>query len=71
MLKPIAEINNSPEFTPERIAKYGAYVVARYDDRTHSLWYYGAWLKEADAENIADQIGNGLVLHLAEVSDGV
>ena len=71
MLKPIAKINNSPEFTPERIEKYGTYVVARYDDHTHSFWYYGTWLKEADAENIADQIGNGLVLHLTEVLDGV
>lgn len=38
------------------------YVVARFDEYTNSLWYYGSWASKDKAEDVARQIGNGVVV---------
>lgn len=38
------------------------YVVARFDEHTNKLWYYGSWPNKDRAEAVASQIGNGVVV---------
>lgn len=47
------KVNNLPATT-------NRYIVARYVD--HSLWYYGSWDSREDAERVALELENGLVV---------
>lgn len=47
------KVNNLPATTCH-------YIVARYVD--HSLWYYGSWDSREDAERVALELENGLVV---------
>ena len=49
----IVEVNNLPATTNH-------YIVAKYVD--HCLWYYGSWNKREDAERVALDLENGLVV---------
>ena len=69
MLSLTAKVNNT-DLTEQDVKKYGKYIVARYDDHTHELWYYGIYATAEKALEAADAIGNGLIL-TAEVLDGV
>lgn len=37
------------------------YVVARFDENTNQLWYYGSWNNEIKAKDVAIEI-NGIVV---------
>lgn len=47
------KVNNLPATTCR-------YIVARYID--HGLWYYGSWDEREDAERVALELENGLVV---------
>lgn len=47
------KVNNLPATTCR-------YIVAKYVD--HSLWYYGSWDSKEDAERVALELENGLVV---------
>lgn len=49
------EVKNTPVNTR-------LYVVARYDEHTHALWFWGSWNKKEDAEKVCEEINNGIVL---------
>lgn len=59
----VAEINNMPE-----IEETGFLVVRRYEDNEGrvSLWYYGCYERKEVADEVASEIGNGLVLEKRE-----
>lgn len=44
--------------TPEIVEKY---VVARFDENTNQLWFYGSWNDEIKAKDVAIEI-NGIVI---------
>ena len=52
-------VHNVPEHAEE-------YIVARWSEDTHSLWYWGSWKDEADAEECARNV-EGIVVR--KVSD--
>ena len=52
----IANVNNLPSYPLRR------YVVARYDDHTQTLWFYGSYDEYEKANQAAKEIGNGVVL---------
>lgn len=54
------EVNNVPSDSLE-------YVVARYDNVTQSLWFWGSWDKESEARKIALEVGNAIVVRRTEV----
>ena len=49
----IVKVNNLPAHTEK-------YIVAKYVD--HSLWYYGSWDNREEAERVALELENGLVV---------
>ena len=49
----IVKVNNLPADTEK-------YIVAKYVD--HSLWYYGSWDNSEEAERVALELENGLVV---------
>lgn len=55
------KVNNLPATTCR-------YIVARYVD--HGLWYYGSWDKREDAERVALELENGLVVEKGEKESG-
>lgn len=54
------EMNNVPDDALE-------YVVARYDNVTQSLWFWGSWDKENEARKKALEVGNAIVVRRTEV----
>lgn len=48
---------------PESVRRW---VVARYDENTKALWYYGSWDEKADAEKVVDELYNGLLVEVGE-----
>ena len=48
------EVNN----VPQTVNKY---VVARFDEHTNALWFYGSWNDEIKAKDVAIEVG-GLVI---------
>lgn len=42
------------------------FVVARRDDKTAELWYWGQYDDEQEAYRVARKLGNGVVIELAE-----
>ena len=52
----IAKVKNTP-----KIVKSG-WMVARRDDYTAELWYYGVYETEERAQNIALELENGIVI---------
>jgi len=44
--------------TPEIVEKY---VVARFDENTNQLWFYGSWNDEIKAKDVAIEI-DGIVV---------
>jgi len=52
----IAKVKNTP-----KVVKNG-WIVARRDDYTGALWYYGRYDTEQEAENVALELNNGIVL---------
>ena len=57
-----AHVNNMPDFEGEEPGKY--FLVARVDEKTKELWYYGNYPTEERAYEVAQEIGNGIVLNL-------
>lgn len=53
-------VNNVPEEFESR------YIVARRDENTAYLWYYGEYDSEERAYSVAREIRNGVVIELAE-----
>ena len=53
------KVNNVPE---DRAMKHGFMVVRRSEDG--SLWFYGIYPLDFRAEEVAKEIGNGLVLEV-------
>ena len=51
----VVEVRNMPDVSSK------PYVVARFDESTNALWYWGAWDEEERANEVAKEIG-GLVL---------
>lgn len=62
-MKLIAKVNNI-QITEDKLEKYGKFIVARYEGI--ELWYYGTYKTRKRAEEVAWEIGNGIVLE-AEV----
>lgn len=56
------EVNNVPDDALE-------YIVARYDNVTQSLWFWGSWESEAQAREIA-KFMDGIVVRRT-VNEGV
>ena len=56
-----AEINNMPETAKNK----DGYIVVRRDDNG-KLWYYGSYNSQVVAQEIAVEIGNGLVLGVTQ-----
>ena len=52
----IAKVKNTPE-----VVKNG-WVVARRDDYTAALWYYGTYSTEERAQEVAQELDNAVVL---------
>lgn len=42
------------------------FIVARRDDETAELWYWGQYDDEQEAYRVARKLGNGVVIELAE-----
>ena len=40
----------------------GKYVVVRYDENTKTLWYYGSFDNEDRANQVVEELYNGLVV---------
>ena len=59
-MKVDAKINN----TPKDIEGKTGFIVARRDDYTAKLWYYGRYDTEARAYEVAKELDNGIVLEL-------
>ena len=38
------------------------WIVARYDSNTKKLWFYGTWDEKTEAERVAAEIDNGVVV---------
>ena len=59
----IANVKNLPTYPLRK------YVVARYDENTQSLWFYGSYDEDEyeKANRAAEEIGNGVVLENEEV----
>ena len=38
------------------------YIVARYIEATHDLWYYGSWDDLKKAKEVAEELYNGIVV---------
>ena len=53
----MVEVNNVPDY-----AKDLPFWVARYDENTKALWFYGAWEEKAKAEQAVDELFNGLII---------
>lgn len=53
-MKCIADVRNTPEMAAQ-------YIVARFDDHTNALWYWGSFGTREKADEIAAEIG-GMVL---------
>ena len=51
-----AKVNNLPSHELKR------YVVARYDENTKELWYFGTYEEREYAEYAISQLYNGLIL---------
>lgn len=49
------KVNNAPTTTRH-------WVVARYDENTKKLWYYGSWDNKEDAERAVEELGNGILV---------
>jgi len=56
----IVDINNIPKEFESR------YIVARRDENTAYLWYYGEHDSKQVAYSVAREIRNGIVIELAE-----
>lgn len=54
------DVNNIPEEFESM------YIVARRDENTAYLWYYGEYDSEEIAYRVAREIRNGVVIELAE-----
>ena len=52
------EVKNIPHETLE-------YVVARFDESTNSLWYWGSWNVKETAAKVAEEIGGIVVRRVA------
>lgn len=50
----LVEVNNIPDETEE-------FIVARFSQETRSLWFYGSWDNEPQAEEIAKFV-DGIVV---------
>ena len=48
-------VKNTPAYPLRR------WVVARLDEKG-SLWFYGSWDDKSDAERVAAELGNGVVI---------
>lgn len=48
-------VNNAPD-DPRK------YIVARFDETTHALWYYGSWDDLTKAKEVAEEFYNGIVV---------
>lgn len=48
-------VNNVPD-DPRK------YIVARFDETTHALWYYGSWDDLKKAKEVAEELYNGIVV---------
>lgn len=59
----VAKVNNEPK---EVKNDKNCWVVARRDDYTAQLWYYGAYDTEKQAVDIALELDNGVVLERIE-----
>lgn len=64
-MKLMAKVNNM-DLTVGDIQRYGKFIVARYVGI--ELWYYGIYETRKRAEEVAWEIGNGIVLE-AEVEE--
>lgn len=49
------KVNNTPTTTRH-------WVVARYDENTKKLWYYGSWDNKEDAERAVEELYNGILV---------
>ena len=59
-MKAEVKINNMPRTMNEK------YIVARRDEHTARLWYYGNYDTEERALEVALEIRNGIVVELAD-----
>lgn len=48
-------VNNQPD----EVCKF---IVARFDETTHALWYYGSWDDLKKAREVAEEFYNGIVV---------
>lgn len=51
-----AEIKNLPAYPLKH------WIVARYDENTKALWFYGSWDEKPEADRVAAELGNGMVV---------
>ena len=49
------KVNNVPKETLE-------YVVARYDEDSQQLWFWGTWDDKNEAEKVVNDVENGILL---------
>lgn len=47
------------------------YVVARFDESSHQLWFYGSYKTEERANEVLRELWNGLIVINEEVEDAV
>ena len=52
-LRAAVDIVNVPSY-----AHMLPYIVARKDEREYKFWFYGAWEDKAEAERVADELGD-------------
>lgn len=62
-------VNNMPDFNDGFAEPGKYYVVARVDERTRELWYYGTYSVEEKAYEVAKEIRNGVVLIMEIIPD--
>lgn len=55
-----AEVNNTPKDVKTK------YIVARRDDYTSELWYYEGYDDKKQADDVATELDNGIVLEVKE-----
>lgn len=48
-------VNNAPD-------EVNKFIVARFDETTHALWYYGSWDDLKMAKEVAEELYNGIVV---------
>ena len=64
-----AHINNMPVFETKESGEH--FIVARVDEETRKLWYYGSYPTEARAYEVAQEIRNGIVLNLEIIPEEI